>query len=225
MASDTHVSVEASGETVAEAKLHALRELELRAPNLDHEAVTFQVVEEGSRGILGVGYTPARVVASAPAPAASPSEPEDTSPAGRVHTLLARVVAAMDLDCEIEVSETEDGIVAVCEGDDLGLLIGKHGSTIDALQTLAGAVASQRSDERVNVVVDAAGYRDRRRRTLESLALRAADDARESGYPVELEPMPAAERRIVHERLKDLDGIETSSDGDEPQRFVVVSPI
>ncbi len=225
MSDEAHLSVEASGETVAEAKLHALRELELRMPALDHEAVEFQVVEEGSRGILGVGYTPARVIASAPAGATLVHEPGDASPAGRVHTLLARVTAAMGIDCEITVTEDEAGIVGTCEGDDLGLLIGKHGSTIDALQTLAGAIASQGTDDRVNVVVDAAGYRDRRRRTLESIALRAADEARESGYPVELEAMPAAERRIVHERLKDLDGIETSSDGDEPHRFVVVTPV
>ena len=98
MADGGQLSVEASGETVAQAKLHALRELELRIPALDHTAVTFQVVEEGSRGILGVGYTPARVIASAPASATAAHEPGDASPAGRIHTLLARVTGAMGID-------------------------------------------------------------------------------------------------------------------------------
>ncbi len=90
------------------------------------------------------------------------------------------------------------------------------------MQTLAGAIASRGAEERVGVVVDAAGYRDRRRRTLEAVAVRSAEEALREGMRVELDPMSAAERRLVHERLKDYDGVSTVSEGDEPNRYVVV---
>ena len=89
---------------------------------------------------------------------------------------------------------------------------------------LAGAIACRGADERINVVVDAAGYRDRRRRTLEALAVRSAEEALREGERVLLEPMSAAERRLVHERLKDYEGVSTGSEGDEPNRYVVVEP-
>jgi spoIIIJ-associated protein len=118
--------------------------------------------------------------------------------------------------------EDESGLTASCSGGELGLLIGKHGATIDAVQVLATAIAARGADERINVVVDAAGYRDRRRRTLEAVAVRSAEEALREGRRVELEPMSAAERRLVHERLKDYEGVSTVSEGEEPHRYVVV---
>ena len=112
---------------------------------------------------------------------------------------------------------------ATVAGQDLGVLIGRHGQTIDAVQYLASAVLF-RSGVQKNVVVDAAGYRSRRQATLETLALRAARQAAERGEPVALEPMTASERRIVHETLKDDPAVETGSEGAEPQRHVVVAP-
>jgi len=219
------VTVEATGETVGEAKWNALRELERLAPSLDKAAVRFQVLSEGERGLLGVGYTPARVLASvdasaAPAPDAEPLD--ESEPAARVREMLGHVTTALGLRCRIDIVEDGEGLTATCSGDELGLLIGKHGATIDAVQVLAGAIACRDTDERINVVVDAAGYRDRRRRTLESLAVRSAEEALRAGTRVELEPMSAAERRLVHERLKDYEGVCTVSEGDEPNRYVVV---
>jgi spoIIIJ-associated protein len=217
--------VESSGETVGEAKWAALRELEKLYPGLDKSAVKFQVLAEGERGLLGVGFTPARVLAvveEEPQPA-SPA-PEGELPA-LVQELLERITSALGLHCRIELAEDDGLLVASCAGSDLGRLIGKHGHTIDAIQYVVNAIVSRRfGDERVPVVVDAAGYRERRRAALAALAERSARRAVESGIPVGLEPMSAVERKIVHECLKDDPSVETRSEGTEPQRYVIISP-
>jgi spoIIIJ-associated protein len=223
------VSVETTGETVGEAKWAALRELERLAPGLDKASVAFQVVSEGERGLLGVGYEPARVVATASRAAAERRDPpvavDESELAAEARALLERVVAAIGVECTIEVVEDEDTLTVTCEGGDLGMLIGRHGQTIDAVQYLANTIAWRRFEaERKEIVVDAAGYRERRRTTLEAMAVRAAENAASSGDRVELEPMTAVERKVVHQRLQDYDGVETSSEGAEPNRYVVVSP-
>jgi spoIIIJ-associated protein len=219
------LQVEATGETVGEAKWSALRELERLRPGVDKESVRFQVLSEGERGLLGVGYAPARVVATVE-DAAAAGAPEESELAAQVRALLERITEEIGVRCRIELTEDDDAIVAVCSGRELGMLIGKHGQTIDAIQYLANAiVARSRGDDRKEVVVDAAGYRARRRATLESLAVRSAERALASGLPIELEPMTAVERKVVHVRLKDFEGVETASDGAEPNRFVVISPI
>lgn len=222
------VSAEATGETVGEAKWAAVRELERLAPGLDREAVRFQVVSEGERGLLGVGFTPARVIASAPAPApaATPHPPErPTGEAGVARELLERTARALGLDATVRVEETADEVVATVSAADAGVLIGRHGQMIDALQYLANAIAHRGvgADKRP-IVVDAAGYRARRLSTLESVARRAAERASATGDRVVLEPMSAVERKLVHEVLKDDPEVETASDGVEPNRCVVVLP-
>ncbi len=220
------LTVEATGETVGEAKWKALRELELRAPSIDKASVRFQVLSEGRRGLLGVGYEPVRVLATGDpgsAPAASRVASGDESEAARrLRELLEHVTAALGLRCRVDVVEAESSIAGSCVGDDLGLLIGRHGQTIDAVQSLANAIIGRGQEDRKEIVVDAAGYRDRRRRTLESLALRSAEEAVRAGARVELEPMAASERKLVHECLKDYAGVTTASEGDEPNRYVVV---
>ena len=126
----------------------------------------------------------------------------------------------------MSIAETESGIVATLGGSELGLLIGKRGQTLDAIQYLANAVLMKDAEPgtRPAVVIDAAGYRARRQTALERLAKRAARDAVRTGVPVELEPMSSVERKIVHVYLKELGGVETESDGNEPNRFVVVRP-
>lgn len=218
--------VEATGETVGEAKWNALRELERLHPRVDKTAVEFQVVSEGERGLLGVGYAPARVVAVAPELDDGDGGAHDDSPlAADVRSIVVLVTQELGIPCRIELEEDEQTVVVTCTGADLGMLIGKHGQTIDALQYLLNAVvAKDRQDARKEVVVDAAGYRARRRATLESLAVRAAERALESGSPVDLDPMTAVERKVVHLRLKELSGVETTSEGTEPNRYVVVHP-
>ena len=106
------------------------------------------------------------------------------------------------------------------------MLIGRHGQTIDAIQYLANAAMYRGyQEDRKEVVVDAAGYRARRRTSLEALAIRSAERAVANREPVELEPMTAVERKVVHLRLKEFDGVETTSEGTEPNRFVVIQPV
>jgi spoIIIJ-associated protein len=220
--------VEATGETVGEAKWQALRELERVAPGLDKSAVRFEVVSEGERGLLGVGYAPARVVASVETAAAVPTavvaaDDDESSLAADLRDLLTRVAAALRVDCRVGVVEDDEAVTGTLSGDELGLVIGRRGQTIDAIQYLANAVAYHAyGDDRKDVVVDAAGYRERRRQTLEALALRSAQRVASTGEPVELEPMSSIERRIVHLTLQDEPGVSTRSEGDEPYRYVVV---
>jgi spoIIIJ-associated protein len=222
----TELTAEATGETVGEAKWNALRDLERRVPRLDKDSVRFQVLSEGERGILGVGFSPARVLAAVSAEVTNaPAEEIDESElAATVRDVLTHVTAAMGLSCRIAIEEDDTSLTATCVGDDLGLLIGKHGQTIDAVQTLAGAIAIGGSEERKEIVVDASGYRARRRSTIETLALNAAAEVLRSGTRVALEPMSAAERKLAHERLADEPGVGTVSEGAEPNRYLVVEP-
>jgi len=221
------LTVEATGETVGEAKWAALRELEGRFPGLDKSAVRFEVVSEGERGLLGVGYSPARVVALLPAEAAEAARAvvEEGGIAADAHALVSRIVAALEVDARVDVREDAESVVVTCAGPDVALLIGRHGQTIDAIQYLLNAIGHRTyGDDRKEVVVDAAGYRERRRATLETLALQTAERVLASGRREELEPMTAIERKVVHLRLKELEGVATSSEGTEPNRYVVVLP-
>ena len=223
--SEGDVVVETTGETVGEAKWAALRELELRYPGIDKSAVRFEVVSEGERGLLGVGYAPARVLASAPAAALDAAGIDESELAADARTLVMRVTTALGVEGRVDVVEDDATIVITCTGDDVALLIGRHGQTIDALQYLLNAISHRAyGDDRKEVVVDAAGYRERRRATLEALAERTAEQVRASGSKVELEPMTAVERKVVHLKLKELGGVATASEGTEPNRYIVVLP-
>ncbi|HWJ42113.1 MAG TPA: R3H domain-containing nucleic acid-binding protein [Solirubrobacterales bacterium] len=150
--------------------------------------------------------------------------PDD--PAARAQELVEGVLDELDLDGEVVVEEDDERILLTIEGEgDYGLLIGKRGQTIDALQLLCYQAAFRGLRERKRVIVDAAGYRARRRETLEGRADRAAEQALSNKAVVEMDPMSAQERRVVHERLKERSGIETYSEGDEPDRCVIVAPL
>jgi spoIIIJ-associated protein len=222
------LQIEATGETVGEAKWSALRELEKLRPGLDKTAVQFQVVSEGERGLLGVGFAPARVIASVTVDgdAAEPAETVDESElAASVRELLDRIVSSIGVQARLAIEEDDDTLTASFTGRDLGLLIGKHGQTIDAIQYIVNAIVFRgQGEDRKAIVVDAAGYRERRTATLDALAVRSAERAVSSRQRVELEPMTAVERKVVHIRLKDYPGVTTSSEGTEPNRFVVIAP-
>jgi spoIIIJ-associated protein len=157
--------------------------------------------------------------------AAPAADEEPGSPAARLRELVERIAAALGSPVAVTIREDEETILATLTGPDLGLVIGKHGQTIDAIQYLANAIVWRGLEERKPVVVDAAGYRDRRRASLEQLADRAAGEARASGQAVSLEPMTAIERKIVHLHLQEREDVETMSEGTEPNRYVVVSPV
>jgi spoIIIJ-associated protein len=150
---------------------------------------------------------------------------DELEPAAALEELLEEVADGLGLDAEVEVQE-EDGVLrGSLRGEDVGLFIGRRGQTIDAVQHLAQRIVFREGPSPVRVVIDADGYRERRAETLRADAEQAAEEALRSGAPVELEPMPAAERRIVHEYLRDRGGVATHSEGDEPERRLVVSPL
>jgi spoIIIJ-associated protein len=216
------MQVETTGETVGEAKWAALRQLEKLLPGLDKTAVRFQVVSEGERGLLGVGYAPARVVAMVDE-SPEPVERDESEAGAQAREVVERVAEGIGVSCRVDVQEDDESLTITCSGAELGLLIGKHGQTIDAIQYLANAILRRTGLDK-DVVVDAAGYRARRQATLESLAVRSAQRASRDGERVELEPMTAIERKVVHVRLKEFPGVVTGSEGTEPNRFVVITP-
>ena len=215
--------VEAEGATVGEAKRSAFKELERDYPGLSQDDVEFEVVSEPDEE----AGRPARVAAIADLDAWEESHAElPSEPAERVRAVVARVVFALELEGTVDIEETTDEIRATVNGPELGLLIGRHGSTIDALQDVASRAAyAQVTGERKRVVVDAAGYRDRREATLRRQADRAVADALDFGRAVELEPMGPHERKVVHNYLAGRTDVETHSEGDEPDRRLVVTPV
>ncbi len=220
MSESTVLRVEATGETVGEAKWNAVRELEQLAPGFDRETVRFQVVSEGERGLLGVGFTPAHVVAEVEA---APAAAGGSDEAASAKEFVERVADAIGANVSAAAAERDGTVTVTCTGADLGLLIGKHGQTLDAIQYLANAMVRAEGASH-DVIVDAAGYRARRTSALDALAKQSAQRAAGTGSRVELEPMTAVERKIVHEALKDDPAVETMSEGMEPNRCVVVVP-
>jgi spoIIIJ-associated protein len=144
-------------------------------------------------------------------------------PAEVLEELLEEIADGLGLDVEVEVEESGDVLIGRLEGDDVGLFIGRHGQTIDAVQHLAQRIVFPEGPSDVRVMIDADGYRERREQLLRADADDAAAEVLRSGHPVELDPMPPAERRVIHEYLRDRDGVSTHSEGDEPDRFIVVS--
>jgi len=213
---------EAEGATVGEAKWSVIKALEPRFPGVAAEHVEFEVLDEGDEE----GGRPARVrgrVDEARWRGETETLPDD--PAERVRAVVSRVTAALGLRASVDITETEEEIRATVNGEELGLLIGKHGVTIDALQHLASRAAFRDLTDRKSVVLDAAGYRERREAALQRAADQAVQDALSYGRPVELEPMSSHERRIVHTYLRDRTDVQTHSEGDEPDRRLVVSPV
>jgi spoIIIJ-associated protein len=143
----------------------------------------------------------------------------------RVRELLERIATEAGIDARVQMHEDDECVHAEFVGDDLGLLIGHHGQTIDAIQHLAYRIAFQRLEARKRVEIDAAGYRERRAGALRAAADQAAETAVHNRRPVALEAMSALERRVVHEHLKARHDVETYSEGQEPDRRLVVAPL
>jgi spoIIIJ-associated protein len=145
-----------------------------------------------------------------------------------VREILEQVVEGLGLNGTVEVERDQDVVTGTVHGEDLGLFIGRHGQTIDAVQHLIFRIALARgagSEGDLRVVIDAEGYRARRAEALQRVADQAADDARRHGRPVALDAMTASERKLVHEYLRDRGDVETYSEGEEPDRHLVVAPL
>ena len=145
--------------------------------------------------------------------------------AGRVRELLERIAGDAGIDADVEIHDGPDGLVGEYVGEDVASLIGHHGQTIDAIQHLAYRFATRGHGDRVPVVVDADGYRERRAESLRQTADQAAVTALAEDRAVALDPMSALERKVIHEHLKDRRELETYSEGQEPSRHLVVAPV
>jgi spoIIIJ-associated protein len=214
---------------VEEAKRKAMDQLRKVVPLVSEADVDFIVMEEGSRGgFFGRGKAEARVEARLrPAGERGPAAvaPEGQGEGAEVlRVFVQTTVTLMGIEATVSAADRGDAVRADISGVDLGLLIGRHGATIDALQYLAAIVVNGDRHERRQVVVDAEGYRERRETALVSLADRMAQKVAREGNAVVLKPMTAAERKVVHLHLKDHPRVTTASEGNEPFRAVVISP-
>jgi spoIIIJ-associated protein len=224
-------SIEKTGRTVDEAVEAAIAEL-----GVSREQIEYVVVEEPSKGLFGLlGGKPARVrvkliegIAGTSAPSAKAEQADKTDkpavdPVEAAKTFLASVFKAMKLDVKIEKLTGIDQVTLNLRGEDLGILIGKHGQRLDALQYLTNLAAHRDADERVRIVIDVEDYRKRREETLVRLAQRLADRVKLRGEKVVLEPMSPHERKIIHTALQDDLRVTTFSEGEEPFRKVVIA--
>jgi len=201
--------VEKTGKTVKEALDAALSELDL-----PEDRVTYEVIEEPTKGFLGIiGGKLAKVKVTV----------KEFLPLEKAAVFLKEIFVQMKLDVQLECLESEDGHVFNMVGDDLGILIGKHGQTLDALQYLTNLAANRGlTEEKIRIILDVEHYRSRREETLRRLALRLADRVKHSGEKIVLEPMNRHERKIIHTALQDNLRVMTYSDGEEPYRKVVI---
>jgi spoIIIJ-associated protein len=228
------------GKTLQEAKSIALEKLEAQVGQLDPDKVEIIVLSEGSKGFLGMGSAMAKVEVKMPGvkiaeerpgagtdtgSASATSGPVKVNPEAeaRLRELLEKVIVAMGLDASVSITYGDEEIIGNVAGDDLGLFIGRHGQTMDAVQYISNIITFRGLDDRKRVVIDAEDYRDRRVEVLESMADRGASEVLKGKNDYELKPMSAAERRIVHMYLQDRNGIETFSEGREPFRRVIIA--
>jgi spoIIIJ-associated protein len=220
---DTDFATIAGAATLQEAKRKALDQLRKVVPYVDEADIDFVVMEEGSKGgFFGRGKSEARVEARVRPGGARVVE--DLAPDAEVlREFVQTTVDLMGIEAHVGAGEAGAAVKADISGDDLGILIGRHGATIDALQYIAAIVVNGDRRERRQVIVDAEGYRERREAALSSLAERTAQNVVRDGAAVALQPMTAAERKVIHLHLKDHSRVETVSEGNEPFRAVVVS--
>ncbi|MCL2673737.1 MAG: protein jag [Defluviitaleaceae bacterium] len=205
---DIRDSIERSGKTVDEAVADAVRQLGTTRENVDVE-----VLQEAKSGILGIGSKPAKVRVTV-----------KPSPEHAAREFLEEVIKSIGIDATFEFKHSEKQLNIMINGKDIGILIGKRGQTLDSLQYLVNLVINKGTAPYVNVILDAENYRRKRKETLESLAHNLVKKARATRKKVVLEPMTSYERRIIHAALQSERGIDTYSEGDDPYRYVVISP-
>lgn len=204
--------IEVSAKSVNEAITEACRKLGVTSDRLDYE-----VIEEGSNGFLGIGSKPAIIKAAV--------KIEKLSLKDNAKKFLNDVFAAMNMTVVVEIKYDEENkeMDVDLSGDDMGVLIGKRGQTLDSLQYLVSLVVNKESEDYIRVKVDTENYRERRKETLENLAKNVAYKVKRTRRPVSLEPMNPYERRIIHSALQNDKYVTTHSEGEEPFRKVVVT--
>lgn len=203
---------EYSGRTVDDAIERGLADL-----GLDRAGVEIEVLDEGSRGVLGLRSREAKI-------RLRPRDRGGMAPAVTVQGVAQELISLMGFEAAVEASEGVDGVRVAAEGTDLAALIGKHGQTLAALEAIVAMIAGRRLGTPMRIELDVMGYRQRRRATLEALARRTAQRVVRSGRESALSPMDARDRRIIHLVLQDHPGVTTASRGEGELRRVVVMP-
>ena len=202
--------VEATGKTIDDAIAAALEQL----GGIDRDLVSVEVLENPKAGFLGLGGTPAKVKVTL----------EEAESAGSVESFLANLLQKMGTEAKIDSKITESGDIAIeLSGENMGVLIGRRGETLDAIQHIANLVANKGREEHVRVMIDTENYRAKRTETLENLAKKVAGQVVKYKRNKVLEPMNAYERHVIHAALQDIENVSTSSTGIEPNRRVVVN--
>ena len=206
-----------TGKNVEDALTKALVEL-----GVTSDKVEYEVVDKGSNGILGIGSKPAKinVKIKEEKPIVVEEAPADIEAV--IVEFLSKVFDAMNLTVKINVNITEESVDVDLVGDDMGVLIGKSGQTLDSLQYLVSLVVNKKSDKYLRVKLDTENYRERRKETLENLAKNIAFKVKRTKRSVSLEPMNPYERRVIHSALQNDKYVTTKSEGEEPFRHVVV---
>ena len=202
-------AIEKTGKTVEDAVEQALAEI-----GIFREDANIEVIDQPTKGLLGIlGGKPARVRVTV-----------KDSPARRAKEFISSILKTMDLEATAGVKEMDQTITVNLEGENLGILIGRRGETLDALQYLMNLSVNKNREQRKRFVLDIEGYRQRREETLKKLAFKLADKARQRGRSVVLEPMNSLERRIIHTALQGTEDITTFSEGEEPYRKIIIAP-
>lgn len=217
------LKTEGEGKTVSEAEANALEKLEeLAGKPIGINDVELTVVTAGSKGFLGVGSSLSRVEARLLGDFVIK---RDVGEAGeQLREYLEKVVAALGLEGSVEVTDEGEALKGNVSGEGLGIFIGRHGQTIDAVQYLANVIVYRKQADRKRIIIDAEDYRERRTEALQAMADRGASEVLDKGRSsYELKSMNSAERRIVHVYLQDRPGVETASEGEEPNRRVVIN--
>ncbi|WP_249872268.1 RNA-binding cell elongation regulator Jag/EloR [Oceanobacillus saliphilus] len=201
--------ITASGQTVEEAVLSALEQL-----NTTKDQVEIDVIDEGKKGFFGIFGSKRAIV----------KVTIKQDPVKETEKFIKEVTSNMNLSVELTTTVEGKHVTYEMDGENIAIIIGKRGQTLNALQYLVHLAINKDSKEYYTVTLDAEGYRSRRKETLESLALKMADKAKRLNKKVALEPMPAFERKIIHSALQKTGDVSTYSDGVEPHRHIVIKP-
>lgn len=200
---------EFTANTVEEAKALAAAEF-----GVDASKITFTVIEEEKKGILGLGKKDAKIEAEY-----EPSKAEVAA------DYIKEILSCMDIDAELSITENEEGAVIEITGDTTGAVIGRRGETLDAIQYLASMTANRSDKDYYRISLDSCGYREKRKAILEDLAHKIAKSVLRTGRTSTLEPMNPYERRIIHAAVSEIEGVTSKSIGEEPYRKVVISSV
>lgn len=204
--------IEQIGKTIEEAKQQAMEKLGEK----NYESIDFEILDEGSKGLFGIGIKYAKVKATV--------KKEDSLDASVAEKLLREIMRYLNADGQISVEKSDDMEILNIYGKDLGLLIGKNGKTLQSIQYVINLIVNREQLEKKKIFIDVERYKAKKEKGLIELAKRTADKVRNDERTVVLDPMQANERRIIHLALKDNPYVSTFSQGDEPLRKVIIAP-